>query len=82
MPNEVLPLRNWRTREDPFTAVWEELQDLLSGCLVLEAKTLFEHLQRERPGRFSDGQLRTLQRRIKRWRALEGGVQEVFFPQE
>ena len=81
MPSEVLPVRNWRTREDPFTEVWEELRDLLSGCPGLEAKTLFEYLQRESPGRFSDGQLRTLQRRIKRWRALEGPAQEVFFPQ-
>jgi len=38
----------------------------------LEAKTFFEELQRTYPGRFSDGQLRTLQRRVKRWRALEG----------
>jgi hypothetical protein len=36
----------------------------------LEAKTLFEYLQREDPGRFADGQLRTLQRRVKVWRAL------------
>ena len=30
---------------------------------------------------FDDGQLRTLQRRVKRWRALEGPGQQVFFPQ-
>ena len=47
----------------------------------LEAKTLFEHLQRKYPGRFQDGQLRTLQRRVKTWRALEGPPREVFFPQ-
>ena len=47
----------------------------------LEAKTLFGDLQRRYPGRFSEGQLRTLQRRIKRWRALEGPAKEVFFPQ-
>jgi hypothetical protein len=35
----------------------------------LEAKTLFEHLQRTQPERFPDGQLRTLQRRIQQWRA-------------
>ena len=47
----------------------------------LEAKTLFEALQRECPGEFADGQLRTLQRQIKRWRALEGPGREVFFAQ-
>ena len=31
----------------------------------LEAKTLFEWLQREYPGRYQDGRIRTLQRRIK-----------------
>ena len=48
----------------------------------LEAKTLFDYLQRKYPGEFSDGQLRTLQRRVKTWRALERPPKEVFFPQE
>ena len=29
---------------------------------------LFERLQAEQPGAFPDGQLRTLQRRLKEWR--------------
>ena len=47
----------------------------------LEAKTLFDDLQRRFPGRFADGQLRTLQRQVKRWRALDGPAKEVFFAQ-
>jgi hypothetical protein len=47
----------------------------------LEAKTIFEDLQRRKPGQFADGQLRTLQRRIKVWRASEGPAKEVFFTQ-
>lgn len=47
----------------------------------LEAKTIFEDFQRRNPGRFSDGQLRTLQRCIKIWRASEGPPKEVFFTQ-
>ena len=47
----------------------------------LQAKTLFEDLQRRFPGRFPDGQLRTLQRKIKAWKALEGPPKEVFFDQ-
>ncbi len=47
----------------------------------LEAKTLFADLQRRFPGRFADGQLRTLQRRVKQWRACEGPAKEVFFAQ-
>ena len=38
----------------------------------LQAKTLFEDLQHRFPGRFPDGQLRTLQRKIKAWRATDG----------
>ena len=34
------------------------------------AKTLFQRLQCERPEHYSDGQLRTLQRRLKQWRHL------------
>jgi transposase len=48
----------------------------------LEAKTLFEYLQRTYPGRFPDGQLRSFQRGVRRWRALEGPPKEVFFAQE
>jgi hypothetical protein len=43
---------------------------------------LFESLQRQHPGRFADGQLRTLQRRLKHWRATEGPGREVFFAQK
>jgi hypothetical protein len=47
----------------------------------LQAKTLFADLQRRFPGHFADGQLRTLQRRLKRWRAENGPAREVFFAQ-
>ena len=71
----------WRTRPDPFVEVWEEVREKLLASPGFEAKTLFEDLQRRYPGKFSDGQLRTLQRRIKVWRALEGPPQEVMFGQ-
>lgn len=82
LPSEVKVEHDWRTREDPFDDVWEEISSQLEGNSGLEAKTLFEDLQRRYPGRYSDGQLRTLQRRVKVWRALEGPSQEVYFPQE
>jgi hypothetical protein len=72
----------WRTRPDPFTDTWEEIRQLLIAEPDLQAKTLFEHLQRTYPGRFRDGQVRTLRRRIKYWRATEGPPREVFFAQE
>ena len=58
------------------------MQQQIQESPGLEAKTLFEWLQREYPGRFSDGQIRTLQRRIKLWRVTEGPAQEVYFGQK
>lgn len=82
LPSESKPERAWRTRPDPFERVWKEIQEQLDGYPGLEAKTIFEALQRKYPGEFGDGQLRTLQRHIKRWRAMEGPGREVFFAQQ
>ena len=73
--------RAWRTREDPFADVWEEVRTQLETSPGLEAKTLFLWLQRTYPGRFEDGQIRTLQRRLRQWRATAGPPKEVFFAQ-
>ena len=82
LPSELKKERPWRTREDPFGEVWEAVQRQIQESPGLEAKTLFEWLQREYPGQFSDGQIRTLQRRIKLWRVTEGPAQEVYFGQK
>ncbi len=81
LPSELKKAHNWQTREDPFEKEWPGIKANLELNPGLEAKTLFEDLQRRQPGRFADGQLRTLQRRIKIWRATEGPPAEVFFPQ-
>jgi hypothetical protein len=81
LPSELKKERLWRTREDPFGEVWGAVQKQIEESPGLEAKTLFEWLQREQPGQFSDGQIRTLQRRIKLWRVTEGPAQEVYFGQ-
>lgn len=77
---EVWP-RVWRTRKDPFADVWNEVREQLEASPGLQAKTLFEWLQRTYPGRFEDGQLRSLQRRLRQWRATAGPAKEVFFAQ-
>ncbi|MBN4056371.1 IS21 family transposase [Rhodothermus sp. AH-315-K08] len=81
LPSEVQQPHNWSGYDDVFVEVWEHICALLEINDGLEAKTLFRYLQRLHPGRFPDGQLRTFQRRIKRWRALEGPAKEVFFSQ-
>ena len=77
------PQRNWRTREDPLSAVWDsELIPLLQTDARLNAVTLLEELQRRYPGQWDSGVLRTLQRRIRMWRAQFGAEREVYFAQE
>ena len=82
LPSQVKPEHNWRTREDQFETVWKEVRDLLGNNPGLQGKTIFEYLQREYPGKYQDGQIRTLQRKIKSWRATDGPEKIVFFEQE
>jgi hypothetical protein len=82
LPSETRPERHWRTRPDLFETVWPGIQEQLRSNPGLEAKTVFAALQRQYPEQFADGQLRTLQRKVKNWRATEGPAQEVYFAQE
>jgi hypothetical protein len=84
-PSQRRKPHTWRTREDPFAELFDtEVAALLvedrNG--VLEATTILAELNRRHPGRFGAGQLRTLQRRVRQWRGLNGPEKEVFFPQE
>jgi hypothetical protein len=77
------PRRYWRSRIDPFLNVWDaEIIPLLKSAPNLMAITLLRKLQDDHPGDFPDGTLRTLQRHIRHWRAIEGPAKEVLFPQE
>lgn len=77
------PARSWRTRQDPLGAVWEvEVIPLLRADAALNAVTLLEELQRRHPGQHDSAVLRTLQRRVRHWRALHGAEREVYFAQE
>jgi hypothetical protein len=62
--------RTWRTRKDPFEGVWPEMLLWLQADPDASAKSLFERLHREYPGQFPEGQLRTLQRRMREWRRV------------
>lgn len=81
LPSEVKKQHTWGTRSNPFRDDLVEIKDLLKTNPGLQSKTIFDYLQRKEPGKYQDGQLRTLQRYVKRWRALEGPAREIFFPQ-
>lgn len=76
------PTRTYRTRTDPFEMVWPQVEKMLEAAPGLEAKTIFERLLERPEASFTDGQLRTLQRKIRRWRAQHGPHKEVMFPQQ
>jgi transposase len=74
--------RSYRTREDPLAAVWPDVVGMLEEAPGLEAKTIMELLLAREESGLVEGQLRTLQRRIRQWRGLHGPEREVMFPQE
>jgi len=82
LPSQCRVEHTWPTRQDPFADDWAFVEQILIDTqAALEAKTIFEHLQMAYPGKYHDGQLRTLQRRIKAWKALYGPAKEIFFSQ-
>jgi hypothetical protein len=85
LPSEKKRDRYWRTRPDPFAEVWvEEIEPLLRRDTdgVMRATTILEWLEEKYQGRFNQGQIRSLQRRLRDWRAIHGPDREIFFPQE
>jgi hypothetical protein len=81
LPSQTKQPRDWRTRTDVFAEIWPEIEEILKRDASVEAVTIFDYLCRQYEGRFQESQLRTLQRRVKVWRALHGPRQEVMFPQ-
>jgi hypothetical protein len=82
LPSDCKIAHTWQTRPDPFEEEWLQIKEMLETDSNLEAKTIFQYFQREKPSKFQDGQLRTLQRKIKNWRATEGPAKETYFPQK
>jgi hypothetical protein len=68
--SEAPSTRDWRTRKDPFESVWPEIMLWLQEDPESTAKSLMDRLHHQHPGCFPDGQLRTLQRRIREWRRV------------
>jgi hypothetical protein len=82
LPSELVEPRDWRTREDAFVEDWPEIEAMLKDAPGLEAKSIFTLLSLKYEGRYEEGQLRTLQRRIKWWRAERGPEKNVMLAQQ
>ena len=74
--------RHWRTRKDPFKAVWDsELVPILEKEPSLTGITLWDYLDERYPDQYPERLLRTLQRRVKHWQATQGPEKDVIFRQ-
>ncbi len=82
LPSQRKPVRG-RTVSDPLAAVWEPvLLPILRGDPAVQAITLLRHLQLTDPESFPDDRVRrTLERRVRDWRALNGPERDVIFRQ-
>lgn len=81
LPSESHVPHTWRTRVDPLAMVWPQLEEKLQQEPTLQAKTLVEWLERELPAQNWQQRRRTVERRVRQWKAKEGPAKEVFFSQ-
>src|ERR1700682_4233080 len=71
-----------RRRQDPLALVWDsEVVPLLKSVPGLRPVAIFDEIRRRHP-EIGAGVRRTLERRIRAWRALNGAEQDVIFRQE
>ena len=72
-----------RTVPDPLAEVWEPLLlPILERDPAVQSITLLRHLQMIAPEAFPDDRVRrTLERRVRDWRALHGAPRDVIFRQ-
>lgn len=70
LPSELKKPRSYRTRKDPFEEDWPEVEQMLAAAPELEARALFDWLCQQKSDKYQEGQLRTFQRRVSEWRAL------------
>ena len=84
LPSSSKRERTWRTRVDPIGDLWD--REIVPSLLAedghrLQATSLVEHLKSRPEPVDLGGHLRTLQRRVRDWRATNGPGREVYFPQ-
>jgi len=80
LPSTKRPARG-RRRPDPLAAIFDaEIVPLLKAAPGLRPIAIFEEMRRRHP-ELDPGVRRTLERRIRAWRAVHGEEQEVIFRQ-
>jgi hypothetical protein len=81
LPSSNRPARG-RRRPDPLAGIWDsEIVPILQSTPKLRAIAVFDELRRRHP-EISPGIRRTVERRVRAWRALHGPEVDVIFRQE
>ena len=68
--------RTWRSRKDPFVKTWDEIRLRLELMPETGGKELIQWLMGKYPGEYTEGQTRTLQRRVAQWRQEQGSQED------
>jgi transposase InsO family protein len=80
-PSQKIPPRG-RRRPDPLAGIWDsEVVPMLKAAPGLRSIAVFAEMRRRHPD-LSETVRRTLERRIRAWRAVNGPDQDVIFRQE
>ncbi len=80
------PERTYRTRPDPLSDFWAEIESLLEGDSKLKPYAILDWLKQkynppEGEPRITNSIRRTLERRMQRWKLEHGVERDVKFPQ-
>ena len=70
------------SKANPFEKHWPKVIDMLSKFPELQAQTILTYLAEQYPDLYKISQVRSLQRRIKAWRAESGSSKQVIFRQD
>ena len=73
------PLRSY---SNPFEAHWDKVTGMLETSPEREARTILNYLVEMYPEHYRLNQIRSLQRRLKEWRAHYGASKQVIFRQD
>ncbi len=82
LPTDMKASHTWQTRTDVFAEHWDEIERMLQASPRLQGKTVMTYLIKKYPDSYQQKHLRTLQRRIRDWRATKGSSQPVIFRQD
>ncbi len=81
LPSELKKQHDWATRKSPFEGHEADIERIFTVNPGIKSSTIMNYLMKKNPGKFTENQVRTLQRMKKKWLALHGPEKEIVFEQ-